>query len=114
MPNQNVYVGNCLDGAFDGIGTLTVKGGAVIAGTWKNNQLVKTPKGKKATYKAEVIDIPKVLRVIPKEEKELLAIFDAQPEASKELISKWKEAKPFDLENYINNKTIHLNKNLKI
>jgi len=65
MPNQNVYVGNCLDGAFNGIGTLTVKGGAVISGTWKKNQLVLTPKGKKGDYKATVIKIPKVLRVIP-------------------------------------------------
>lgn len=114
MPNQNVYVGDFVDGAFDGTGSLTVKGGDVIGGTWKNNQLVKTLKGKKASYKAEDIAIPKVMRVVPKEEKELLAIFDAEPIASAELISKWKEAKPFELENYINNGTLHLNKNLKI
>ena len=71
MPNQNVYVGEVSDGTFDGNGTLTVKGGKKIAGMWKNNQLVKNLKGKNATYKAEVISIPKVLRVIPKEEKEL-------------------------------------------
>ena len=110
MPNQNVYVGEVSDGAFDGEGTLTVKDGKKIAGTWKNNELVKTPKGKKATYKAEVISIPKVLRVIPKEEKELLEIFNSPPKnVSAELLAKWKAAKPFELENYINNKTIYLN-----
>jgi hypothetical protein len=65
MPNQDVYVGNWLDGSYDGIGTLTIKGGKVISGTWKGNILVKTPKGIKAEYKATVIKIPKVLRIVP-------------------------------------------------
>jgi hypothetical protein len=65
MPNQDVYVGNCVDGSYNGIGTLTIKGGKVISGTWKDNQLVKTPKGIKGDYKATTIVIPKVLRVIP-------------------------------------------------
>ena len=30
MPNQDVYVGNILDGSYDGIGTLTINDGTVI------------------------------------------------------------------------------------
>ena len=117
MPNQDVYEGNLVDGSYDGFGTLTIKGGDVKNGTWSANQLVKTPKGKKSSYKATVISIPKVLRVVPKEEQELLKIFDAPPAAdsvSKEVIEAWTKAGKFELENFINNKTMSLDQKLII
>jgi hypothetical protein len=43
-----------------------------------------------------------------------LKIFNSPTGIPSELLAKWKEAKPFELENYINNKSISLNENLKI
>jgi hypothetical protein len=79
MPNQDVYVGKLVDGAYQGLGTLTLKDGTEKSGTWKSNQLVETEKGDKANYKAAVIKIPTVLRVISQEERDLIAIFAATP-----------------------------------
>jgi hypothetical protein len=100
-----------VNGTFDGNGTLTLKDGTVKNGTWKDNKLILTPKGKKAEYVADNIKPPKVMRIIPKEETELLKIFNAKPEgASSNVLAQWTKAGPFQLENYINNNTIYLNK----
>tara|TARA_B110000285_G_C15104734_1_gene607264 strand:+ start:928 stop:1065 length:138 start_codon:yes stop_codon:yes gene_type:complete len=45
MPNENVYVGMCVNGSFDGNGTLTLKDGTKKSGKWSKNKLVLTPKG---------------------------------------------------------------------
>jgi len=55
MPNENVYEGACINGKFNGKGTLTLKDGTKKSGTWKNNLLVKTPKGEVANYQASDI-----------------------------------------------------------
>lgn len=66
-------------GAFDGKGTLTLKDGTKKTGTWKDNKLILTPKGGKTEYVADNIKPPKVMRIIPKEETDLLEIFKAEP-----------------------------------
>ena len=97
MPSQNVYLGSLVKGSFEGNGTLTLKDGTKKSGTWKNNQLVKTVKGDKVNYVADVITIPKVMRIIPKEELDLIKIFTDEPQVNDDttLLDQWKKAGPF-------------------
>ena len=83
------------------------------SGTWKSNELIKTTKGDKVSYNANVITVPKVLRNIPQNQLDLIAMFRSSPfGASPDLTNIWQRVGPFDLQAFTNNGSYVFDENL--